>query len=57
MDNLSNGAAQTLNAQMDCTATSIPFKGLPYFSKITIDYLEEADELKPFYDYPVKIFG
>src|SRR5687767_2728935 len=57
MDNLSNGEAQTVNVQMDCTASSIPFKGLPYFSKIIIDYLEEADELKAFYDYPVSFTG
>jgi bacillithiol synthase len=57
MDNLSNGEAQTVSAQMDCTASSIPFKGLPWFTKIIIDYLEEADELKPFYDYPVSFTG
>ena len=57
MDNLPNGEAQTVNAQMDCTAGSIPFKGLPYFSKIIIDYIEEADELKTFYDYPVSFTG
>lgn len=57
MDNLSNGEVKTKHAEMDCAGTSIPFSALPYFSKIIIDYLEEADELKSFYEYPVTFTG
>jgi bacillithiol synthase len=57
MEHLSNGDVQTVNVEMDCTASSIPFKGLPWFSKIIVDYLEEADELKSFYEYPVSFAG
>ncbi len=42
---------------MDCTSTSIPFNQLAYFSRIVIDYLDESDKLKSFYEYPASLTG
>ncbi|MBS1935010.1 MAG: bacillithiol biosynthesis BshC, partial [Bacteroidetes bacterium] len=42
---------------MNCTATNLSFEETGFFSKIIIDYLNKADELKPFYKHPVSIDG
>src|SRR5579871_2255399 len=42
---------------MNCTATNLSFEETGFFSKIIIDYLNNAEELKPFYKHPVTIDG
>ncbi len=37
--------------------TYIPYSQTNNFSKIVLDYIDEADELKEFYEYPVNIQG
>ncbi len=38
---------------MEFTATRIPFRQTNYFSRIILDYLDEAEALRPFYQYSV----
>ena len=42
---------------MKINTTSISYKETGFFSKIVIDYLEQAEQLEPFYNYPVSIEG
>ncbi len=42
---------------MDCTATNLSFEQTGYFSGIIIDYLNQADALRPFYMHPVSLDG
>ena len=42
---------------MKINITSIPYKETGFFSKIVIDYLEQAERLQPFYNYPVSLKG
>ncbi|MBH2004247.1 MAG: bacillithiol biosynthesis cysteine-adding enzyme BshC [Sphingobacteriia bacterium] len=42
---------------MDCTTTFLPYEGTGYFSKITADYLKQADTLRPFYQYTPDLEG
>ena len=42
---------------MKINTTSIPYKETGFFSKIVIDYLEQAEQLQPFYNYPVSLKG
>ena len=34
---------------MDCTATRLPYRQTASFSKIAMDYLDQAEALKPFF--------
>ncbi|MEP7259332.1 MAG: bacillithiol biosynthesis cysteine-adding enzyme BshC [Flavitalea sp.] len=42
---------------MDCIATHLPYGDTGYFSPIVIDYINGADQLKPFYCHPVSHEG
>ncbi|MBS1949275.1 MAG: bacillithiol biosynthesis cysteine-adding enzyme BshC [Bacteroidetes bacterium] len=42
---------------MDFTAEQLPYKQTGYFTKITIDYLENNQLLRPFYEHPVSVEG
>jgi bacillithiol biosynthesis cysteine-adding enzyme BshC len=42
---------------MDCTSTSIPYQQIGSFSKIIVDYLDNATELKDFYKYRPTLEG
>lgn len=42
---------------MDCTATSIDYRQTGYFTSIINDYIENAPELRPFYEHPVSWDG
>jgi len=42
---------------MDCTSTSLDYAATGYFSKIIIDYLQQAPALKPFYRHEVSVPG
>lgn len=42
---------------MDWTSTRLPYQQTGYFSRIITDYLEQADELSPFYRHPVSAEG
>lgn len=46
---------QQAEKSSDCTR--IPYQQTGYYSKTVIDYLEEAEPLKPFYNLPVSING
>lgn len=37
---------------MDCTATRIPYRATGVFSRIALDYLDQADALRPFFAHP-----
>jgi bacillithiol biosynthesis cysteine-adding enzyme BshC len=37
---------------MDCIATRIPYRQTGYFSKIVLDYIDQAPSLQSFYNYP-----
>src|SRR5690349_5186758 len=36
---------------MDCISTRMPYRQAGVFSKIATDYIDQADALKPFYNY------
>ncbi|MBL7739775.1 MAG: bacillithiol biosynthesis cysteine-adding enzyme BshC [Chitinophagaceae bacterium] len=42
---------------MDCTATRLPYRQTGSFAKIVIDYIDQAEALKPFYTHPVSLSG
>lgn len=42
---------------MDCISTRLPYSQTGYFSEIILDYLKQADSLKPFYKHPVSVDG
>jgi bacillithiol biosynthesis cysteine-adding enzyme BshC len=42
---------------MQTNCTYIPYRETGYFSKLVLDYLDEKEELKPFYQHPVSIDG
>jgi bacillithiol biosynthesis cysteine-adding enzyme BshC len=42
---------------MDCIAQKLSYEQTGFFSKIVIDYINEAAPLKPFYTHPVSIKG
>ncbi len=42
---------------MDYTATRLAYKNTGYFSKIILDYLDQHEELLPFYTHPVSYDG
>lgn len=42
---------------MDCTATHLPYRQTGYFSKIVLDYLDQASPLREFYEHDVSLKG
>ncbi|HWB91782.1 MAG TPA: bacillithiol biosynthesis cysteine-adding enzyme BshC [Puia sp.] len=42
---------------MDWISTRLPYQQTGYYSRIITDYLEQADELSPFYKHPVSAEG
>jgi bacillithiol synthase len=42
---------------MDCIATRLPYRQTASFSKIALDYIDQADQLKSFFSYPPTIRG
>ncbi len=42
---------------MNCTATRLPYRETNAFSKIALDYIDQAAALKPFYAHPATLQG
>jgi bacillithiol biosynthesis cysteine-adding enzyme BshC len=42
---------------MDCTSTKLPYAETGYFSKLVVDYLDQAKPLQSFYQHPVSKEG
>lgn len=42
---------------MDCIATRLPYRQTGAFTRIVLDYIDQADLLKPFFAYPPTIQG
>lgn len=42
---------------MDCTSTKLPYADTGYFSKLVVDYLNQAAPLQSFYQHPVSKEG
>jgi len=42
---------------MDCTATRLPYRQTNAFTKLSLDYIDQAEALKPFYLYPPSLNG
>lgn len=42
---------------MNCTATRLPYRQTNAFSKIALDYIDQAEELKPFYCHTPSLQG
>lgn len=42
---------------MNCTSTRLPYRQTGAFSKIAMDYIDQADSLKPFFAHPPTIQG
>lgn len=42
---------------MDCKADKLSYRQTNYFSKIVLDYLDQAKSLQPFYNFPSTIDG
>lgn len=42
---------------MDCKSTRIPYRQTGSFSAIALDYIDQAEALKPFYAYPPTLQG
>ena len=42
---------------MDCISTRIPYRQANHFSKIILDYLDHAEDLKSFYTHPPSLQG
>ena len=42
---------------MDWISTRLPYQQTGYFSRIIMDYLEQAEQLSPFYRHPVSAEG
>lgn len=42
---------------MDCKATHLPYRETNHFSKIVLDYIDQADSLQPFYNLLPSIQG
>ena len=42
---------------MDCTSTRLPYRQTGTFSKIVLDYIDQAGSLKSFYNYPATLQG
>src|SRR5258706_5581252 len=42
---------------MDCTSTRLPYQQTGAFSKIALDYIDQAAALKPFFSHPPSLQG
>lgn len=42
---------------MNCTSTRLPYRQTGAFSKIAMDYIDQAESLKPFFAYPPTMQG
>jgi bacillithiol biosynthesis cysteine-adding enzyme BshC len=42
---------------MDCTSTRLPYRQTGAFTKIALDYIDQAAVLKPFFTYPPTLHG
>ncbi|MFI5187589.1 MAG: bacillithiol biosynthesis cysteine-adding enzyme BshC [Chitinophagales bacterium] len=42
---------------MDCTSTRLPYRQTSHFTKIILDYLDHAENLKPFYAHLPSLHG
>ncbi|HEX4877238.1 MAG TPA: bacillithiol biosynthesis cysteine-adding enzyme BshC [Chitinophagaceae bacterium] len=42
---------------MNCTATRLPYRQTSAFSKIALDYIDQADTLRPFFLHPPSLQG
>lgn len=42
---------------MECTSTNLAYGQTGYFSKIVVDYINQAPALQPFYKFPVSMEG
>jgi bacillithiol biosynthesis cysteine-adding enzyme BshC len=42
---------------MDCTATRLPYRQTNAFAKLPVDYIDQAEALKPFYSYSPSLNG
>lgn len=42
---------------MDCTSTNVAYGQTGYFSKVVVDYIDQAEALRQFYKFPVSIEG
>jgi len=42
---------------MNCTSARLPYRQTNYFTKIILDYLDHAEDLKPFYDHTASLQG
>lgn len=42
---------------MDCTANRLPYRETGYFSKIILDYIDQAESVKPFFAFPPSLAG
>ena len=42
---------------MDCISTRLPYRQTGAFSKIALDYIDQAEELKPFFSHPPSLQG
>jgi len=42
---------------MNCTAAHLPYRQTSHFNKIVLDYIDQADALKPFFQHPVSVKG
>ena len=42
---------------MECTSTNLPYGQTGYFSKIVVDYIDQAQALQSFYKYPASMDG
>ena len=42
---------------MDCTSTRLPYRQTGQFTKIVLDYIDQAEPLKPFFSFPPSLQG
>src|ERR1700704_4079967 len=42
---------------MDCTSTRLPYRQTGAFTKLSVDYIDQAEALKPFYLYAPSLNG
>ena len=42
---------------MNCTSTRLPYRQTGAFSKLAMDYIDQAEELKPFFAHPPTVKG
>jgi len=42
---------------MNCTSTRLPYRQTGAFSKLAMDYIDQAEALKPFFAHPPTVKG